>query len=114
MGWQPRRATNQRVSAGRGERVLGCYSVQDFPVFGQRWAHDFYVTPDRDGTRAVGTMYRHLYEEAALDELAVLFHCLPWDDVWIRALRRRGLKPLGVLMGGAPAARGRISPTEDR
>lgn len=80
-----------------GDRVLGCYSVQDVPALGQRWALDFYGR----GT-ALRALARHLYAQADEDGFDVLFHVLPWAERWRAMLLELGLEERGVLMGGRP------------
>jgi hypothetical protein len=97
-----------------GEVVRGCYAVADFPDYGQRWALDFYVADGPSRKRAVYLMARRLYDEAAADGLAVLFHALPTNGDWLYLAARRGLQVQGVLLGGVARFRARIGPKEGR
>lgn len=81
-----------------GERVAGCYSVQDAPELGQRWVLDFYRVDGRMGTHAVAAMYRHIYDEAEADGVDVGFTVDPRNEAQLRAVMRYGrASAIGVV-----------------
>lgn len=96
--------------AREGERVLGCYCVEDDRELRLRWGHDFFAVPGRSGWRALYAMAEHLYALAVADELEVRFVVHPANRTWLRIVERVGLEPVGIIVGGTPSLRSTMVP----
>lgn len=88
-----------------GERVLGCYSSHDLPNDGQRWIHDFYRVPGREGARAWAAMWADIEHNRDQDGVVVLAAIAPDNLPQIGALAKRAWTITGVVMASMPKER---------
>lgn len=102
VGWnapiQPRDDATIWMVALDADGVAGVYSYTDHVAFGQRWAQDFYLAKGERGKRAAAAMWAQLRASARGDGLALMAAVHPNNFRQLRAMHRRGFRPVALTM----------------